>query len=63
MALTGYIKLQYIITVYVNHRTYPMMALCGQNMSLNLHESTDSVVIQRLAYEAAYACKTAFCIK
>lgn len=60
MALTGYMKLQYMITLYVNHRMYPMMAPCGRNMLLNLHESTDKVVIQPLAYEAAYTCKTAF---
>jgi hypothetical protein len=32
-------KIQY--NVYVNHYIYLMMALCGRNMSLNLHDSLD----------------------
>jgi hypothetical protein len=32
---------QYSITIYVNHHIYVVMALCGRNISLNLHESMD----------------------
>jgi hypothetical protein len=44
-ALTGYVVLQNSIIVYGGHRVYLMMAMRGRNMSLNLYESMDYVVI------------------
>jgi hypothetical protein len=40
-ANTGYILLQYSVTVYANDHIHLMMALCGRNMSLNVHERMD----------------------
>jgi hypothetical protein len=47
-ALTDYRVLQWSMIVYANRYKYLMMAVCGRNTSLNLHESIDEVVIPRV---------------
>jgi hypothetical protein len=47
------------ITTKANYHMYLMMALCGRNISLNLNESLEYVVIKRIICETALM--TVFC--
>jgi hypothetical protein len=53
IALMGYV-IQYSTTIYINLYIYLMVALCGQNMSLNLHESSNSA--NNLRFIGLYLC-------
>jgi hypothetical protein len=55
-ALMDYVILQYSTTIYINHQIYLMMALCGQNMSLNLHERMDYAVIRPIISGGSLDC-------
>jgi hypothetical protein len=52
----GYVILQYSTTIYTNHHIYPMTALYGRHMSLNLYESMDCIVIRPIISGGSLDC-------